>query len=118
MRTSQRHLNIRKPLCILTIHKSKTNLALKMTMTPKSSVNQGLTVCSKISSRIKLQYVQTVLSTRKASQCTGFHNEQVPTKKRYLTRTAKKKSRHDLKLKYQKNTSTTNSKKQWKRNII
>ena len=36
MRTSQRHPNIRKPLCILTIPKSKTNLALKMTMKPKS----------------------------------------------------------------------------------
>ena len=36
MKTSQRHPNIRKPLCILTIPKSKTNSALKMTMTPKS----------------------------------------------------------------------------------
>ena len=36
MRTCQRHPNIRKPLCTLTIPKSKTNLALKMTMTPKN----------------------------------------------------------------------------------
>ena len=36
MRASQRHPDIRKPLCILTIPNSKTNLALKMTMTPES----------------------------------------------------------------------------------
>ena len=36
MKKSQRYSNIGKPLCILTIPKSKTNLKLKMTMTPKS----------------------------------------------------------------------------------
>ena len=36
MRICQGHPNIRKFLCILTIPKSKTNLALKMTMTPKN----------------------------------------------------------------------------------
>ena len=36
MTTSQRHSNIRKPLCVLAIPKSKTNLLLKMTMTPKN----------------------------------------------------------------------------------
>ena len=36
MKTSQRHPNIGKSLGILTIPKSKINLALKMTMTTKS----------------------------------------------------------------------------------
>ena len=36
MKKSQRYSNIGKPLCILTIPKSKTNLKLKMTMTLKS----------------------------------------------------------------------------------
>ena len=36
MKTFQRHPNILKPLYILIITKSKLNLALKMTMTPKS----------------------------------------------------------------------------------
>ena len=36
MTKSQRHPNIRKPLCVLAIPKSKTNLLLKMTMTPKN----------------------------------------------------------------------------------
>ena len=42
MTTSQRHPNIRKPLCVLTIPKSKTNLVLKMTMTPKNLHKPGL----------------------------------------------------------------------------
>ena len=41
MTTSQRHPNIRKPLCVLTIPKSKTNLVLKMTMTPKNLRKAG-----------------------------------------------------------------------------
>ena len=53
MKTSQRHPNIRKPLCILAIPKSKINLALKMKMTPKSFRKQGQTVCLKIPSSIK-----------------------------------------------------------------
>ena len=36
MTTSQRRPNIRKPLCLLAIPKSKTNLLLKMTMTSKN----------------------------------------------------------------------------------
>ena len=36
MTTSQRHPNIRKSLCVLAIPKYKTNLLLKMTMTPKN----------------------------------------------------------------------------------
>ena len=36
MKTSQRLPNTRKTFCILTIPKSEINLALKMTMTPKS----------------------------------------------------------------------------------
>ena len=35
-KTSPKHPNIRKPLYILTIPKSKINLSLKMTMTPKN----------------------------------------------------------------------------------
>ena len=41
MTTSQRHPNIRKLLCVLTIPKSKTNLALKMTMTPQNLRRPG-----------------------------------------------------------------------------
>ena len=41
MTTSQRNPNIRKPLCVLTIPKSKTNLVLKMTMTPKNLRKPG-----------------------------------------------------------------------------
>ena len=41
MATSQRHPNIRKPLCVLIIPKSKTNLVLKMTMTSKNLYKPG-----------------------------------------------------------------------------
>ena len=65
MRTSQRHPNIWKPLCILTIPKSKTNLALKMTMTPKNLRKPSLTVRSKIpSSIIKRSRRDTVFTGR------------------------------------------------------
>ena len=36
MTASQKHPNIRKPLCVLAIPKFKTNLLLKMTMAPKN----------------------------------------------------------------------------------
>ena len=36
IKTPQRHPNIRKPSGILTIHKAKLNLALKMISIPKS----------------------------------------------------------------------------------
>ena len=41
MTTSQRQPNIRKLLCVLTIPKSKANLALKMTMTPQNFLKPG-----------------------------------------------------------------------------
>ena len=81
MTTSQRHPNIRKPLCVLTIPKSKTNLVLKMTMTPKNLRKHGPdgpfenTVQHEIP-----QHVQSGPPTRIASQCTGFHRARVSTK--------------------------------------
>ena len=50
-KTSQIDSNIRKPLCILAIPKSKINLSLKMKMKPKSFRKQGLTVRLKIPSK-------------------------------------------------------------------
>ena len=41
MTTYQRQPNIRKPLCVLTIPKSKTNLVLKKAMTPKNVRKPG-----------------------------------------------------------------------------
>ena len=82
MRTSQRHPNIRKPLCILTIPKSKTNLALRVTMKPKNL--RKLRSDGPFENALqheKPQHVQTGPPTRKASQCTGFQTARVPTKR-------------------------------------
>ena len=82
MRTSQRHPNIRKPLCILTIPKSKTNLALRMTMTPKNL--RKLRPDGSFENTLqheKPQHVETSPPARKASQCIGFHTARVPTKR-------------------------------------
>ena len=82
MRASQRHPNFRKPLCILTIPKSKTNLALKMTMTPKNLRKPRLDGPFENTLQYeKPQHVQTGPPARKASQCTGFHTEWISTKR-------------------------------------
>ena len=52
MTTSQRHPNFRRTVCVLTIPKSKTNLVLKMTLTPKNIRKPGL-VSSKTPSSMK-----------------------------------------------------------------
>ena len=81
MTTSERHLNIRKPLC--PGHpKSKTNLLLKMTMTPKNLPKHWPDgPFEKILQHEKPQQVQTVPPARIASQCTGFHTTRVSTKR-------------------------------------
>ena len=82
MATFQRHLNIRKPLCVLTILKSKTNLVLKMTMTPKNlrkAWSDG--PFENTLQHEKPQHVQTGPPACIASQCTGFHTARVPTKR-------------------------------------
>ena len=82
MTTSQRHPNIRKPLCVLTIPKSKTNLVLKMTMTPKNLRKPGPDgPFENTLQHEKLQHVETGPPGRIASQCTGFHTARVSTKK-------------------------------------
>ena len=82
MTTSQRHPNIRKPLCVLAIPKSKTNLLLKMTMTPKNLHKlwpDGQ--FENILQHEKPQQVQTGPPACIASQCTGFHMAWVSTKR-------------------------------------
>ena len=81
MTTSERHLNIRKPLC--PGHpKSKTNLLLKMTMTPKNLHKPWPDgPFENILQHEKPQQVQTGPPARIASQCTGFHTAWVSTKR-------------------------------------
>ena len=82
MTTSQRHPNIRKPLCVLAIPKSKTNLLLKMTMTPKNLHKPWPDdPFENILQYEKPQQVQTGPPARIASQCTGFHTARVSTKR-------------------------------------
>ena len=82
MTTSQRHPNIRKPLCVLTIPKSKTNLALKMPMTPKNLCKPGPDgPFENTLHHEKPQHVQTGSPVRIASQCTGFRTARVSTKR-------------------------------------
>ena len=86
MRRSQRHPNIRKPLCILTILKFKTNLALKMTMTPKNLRKpRSDSPFENTLQHEKPRHAQTSPTARKASQCTSFHTARVSTK-RWLRR--------------------------------
>ena len=81
MTTSQRHPNIRKLLCVLTIPNSKTNLVLKMTMTPKNVRKPGPDGPFENTLHEKPQHVQTGPPARIASQCTGFHTVWVSTKR-------------------------------------
>ena len=81
MTASQRHPNIRKPLCVLASPKSKTNLLLKMTVTPKNlhkAWPDG--PFENILQHEKPQQVQTGSPARIASQCTGFHTARFSTK--------------------------------------
>ena len=82
MKKSQRHPNIQKPICVLAIPKSKTNLLLKMTMTPKNLHKpwpHG--PFENILQHEKPQQVQTCPLACIASQCTGFHMVRVSTKR-------------------------------------
>ena len=82
MTTSQRPPNIRKPLCVLAIPKSKTNLLLKMTMTPENLHKlwpDG--PFENILQHEKPPQVQTSPPAHIASQCTGFHMVRVSTKR-------------------------------------
>ena len=80
MTTSQRHPNIQKLLCVLTIPKSKRNLVLKMTMTPKNPCKPGPDgPFENILQHEKPQHVQTSPRARIASQCTGLHTARVST---------------------------------------
>ena len=82
MTTSQRHPNFRRTVCVLTIPKSKTNLALKMTMTPKNLRKPWPDgPFENTLHHEKPQHVQTGPPARIASQCTGFHTAQVSTKR-------------------------------------
>ena len=82
MTTSQRHPNIRKPLCVLTIPKSKTNLVLKMTMTLKNLCKPGPDGSFENTlQHEKPQHVQTSPPARIARQCTSFHTVRVSTKR-------------------------------------
>ena len=86
MKTSQRHAIIRKLLCILTIPKSKINLALKMTMARNSFRKQRPD--GPLESTLqhkKPQHIQNGQSVRKASQCTGFHTARVLIKRHLRT---------------------------------
>ena len=82
MRTFQRHPNIWRPLYMLTIPKSKTNLALKMTITLKNLCKRkpdGL--FENTLQQEKPQHVQTGPPARKANQCISFHTARASTKK-------------------------------------
>ena len=82
MTTSQRHPNIQKPLCVLAIPKSKTNLLLKMTMTPKNLHKLWPdSPFENILQHEKPQQVQTDPPARIAGQCTSFHTARVSTKR-------------------------------------
>ena len=79
---SQRHPNIRKPLCVPAIHKSKTNFLLKMTMTPKNLHKSWPdSRFENILQHEKPQQVQTGAPARIASQCTSFHTARFSTKR-------------------------------------
>ena len=82
MITSQRHPNIRKPLCVLAIPKSKTNLLSKMTMQPKNLHKPWPNgPFENILQHEKPQQVQTCPPARIASQCTAFHMALISTKR-------------------------------------
>ena len=82
MTTSQRHPIIRKPLCVLTIPKSKTNLALKMTITPKNLRKPGPDSPFENTLQHEMpQHVPTGPPACIASQCSGFHTTRVSTKR-------------------------------------
>ena len=84
MTTSQKHPNIRKPLCVLgiPIPKSKTNFLLKMIMTWKNLHKPWPDgPFENILQHEKPQQVQTGPPARVASQCTGFYTARVSTKR-------------------------------------
>ena len=80
-KTYQRHHNIRKALCILTIPNSKINLALNMKMTPKSFCR--LRPDGPFENTVqhwKLHHIKTNPLARRASQC-SFHMAWVLTRR-------------------------------------
>ena len=82
MTTSQRHPNIRKPLCVLAIPMSKINLLLKITIAPKNLHKPWPDgPFEKILQHEKPQQVQTGPPARMASQCSGFQTARVSTKR-------------------------------------
>ena len=82
MTTSQRCPNIQKPLCVLAIPKSKTNLLLNMTMTPKNLHKPWPDGPFKnILQHEKPQQVQTSPPTHIASHCISFHTAWLSTKR-------------------------------------